>query len=141
MSRFRRCYGNKTLILPSCSLVHIIEWLHLLDLGKTLRENARWKLHRDSEDCFEQIIETPSNRTTAIRPPTTVSRTIQERRRHVSNCWRSKDELVCDILRWTLTHGHTIHQHRCRLEDLARAMADREGWKERVKEICAENIH
>ena len=48
---------------------------------------------------------------------------------------------------WTPTHRHTqpaktyIHQLYvdigCRLEDSARAVADRDGWQEIVKDICA----
>ena len=37
-------------------------------------------------------------------PPTT--KTIQVRRtRHAGHCWRSKDELISDVLLWTTTYG------------------------------------
>ena len=37
-------------------------------------------------------------------PPTT--KTIQVRRtRHAGNCWRSRDELISDVLLWTPSHG------------------------------------
>ena len=37
-------------------------------------------------------------------PP--ITKTIQARRtRHAGHCWRSKDELVSDLLLWTPTHG------------------------------------
>ena len=37
-------------------------------------------------------------------PP--ITKTIQVRRaRHVGHCWRSRDELIRDVLLWTPTHG------------------------------------
>ena len=36
-----------------------------------------------------------------------ISKTIQIRRtQHAELCWRSKDELVSDIVLWTPSHGH-----------------------------------
>ena len=37
-------------------------------------------------------------------PP--ITKTIQVRRtRHAGHCWRSRDELIRDVLLWTPTHG------------------------------------
>ena len=37
-------------------------------------------------------------------PP--ITKTIQVRRtRHAGHCWRSRDELISDVLLWTPTHG------------------------------------
>ena len=83
-------------------------------------------------------------------PP--ITKTIQIRRtRHAGHCWRSKDELISDILLWTSSYGRTkagqpartyIKQlsadTRCSLEDLQEAMDDREKWRERVRDICAD---
>ena len=82
-------------------------------------------------------------------PP--ITKTIQVRRtRHAGHCWRSRDELIRDILLWTPTHGHakagwparTYIQQLCEdtgccPEDLPRAMNDREEWRERVRDIHA----
>ena len=82
-------------------------------------------------------------------PP--ITKTIQVRRtRHAGHCWRSKDELISDILLWTYSHGRakagrparTYIQQLCAdigcsLEDLSGAMDDREGWLERVRKIHA----
>ena len=82
-------------------------------------------------------------------PP--ITKTIQVRRtRHAGHCWRSRDELIRDVLLWTLTHGRaktgqparTYIQQLCEdtgccPEDLPRAMNDREEWRERVKDIRA----
>ena len=69
---------------------------------------------------------------------------------HVGNCWRSKNKLRSDIFSWTPKNGHTnvggpartyLHQFytdtRCSLEDLLGAMDNRDGWRERVRELSA----
>ena len=63
-------------------------------------------------------------------------------------CWRSRDELISDVLLWTPTHGRakagrparTYIQQLCEdtgccPEDLPEAMNDREKWRERVRDI------
>ena len=82
-------------------------------------------------------------------PP--IKKTIQVRRtRHVGHCWRSRDELISDVLFWTPTYGRAkagrpartyIHQlcedTGCSPEDLPEAMNDREKSRERVRDIRA----
>ena len=82
-------------------------------------------------------------------PP--ITKTIQVRRtRHAGHCWRSKDELISDVLLWTPTHGcarvgrpaRTYIQQLCEdtgrnPEDLPEAMNDRERWGETVRDIRA----
>ena len=82
-------------------------------------------------------------------PP--IAKTIQVRRaRHAGHCWRSRDELIRDVLLWIPTHGRakagrparTYIQQLCEdtgccPEDLPRAMNDREEWRERVRDIRA----
>ena len=72
-------------------------------------------------------------------PP--ITKTIQVRRtRHAGYYWGSKDELIRDILQWTLLHrraktgrpGRTYIESLCTdsgysLEDLVGAMDDRDG--------------
>ena len=72
-------------------------------------------------------------------PP--ITKTIQVRRtRHTGHCWRSRDELISDVLLWTPTHGRakagrparTYIQQLCEdtgysPEDLPEAKDDREG--------------
>ena len=86
---------------------------------------------------------------TSILPP--ITKTIQVRRtRHAGHCWRSRDELIRDVLLWIPTHGRakagrparTYIQQLCEdtgccPEDLPRAMNDREEWRERVRDIRA----
>ena len=82
-------------------------------------------------------------------PP--IMKTIQVRwTRHVGHCWRSRDELISDILLWTPTYGRAkagrpaqiyiqqlCEDMRCSPEDLPEAMNDREMWQERVRDIHA----
>ena len=44
-------------ILPSCSLVSTIIWLHNQDSTDSLGEKDRWELHKNAVCCFEQILE------------------------------------------------------------------------------------
>ena len=82
-------------------------------------------------------------------PP--ITKTIQVRRtRHAGHCWRSKEELISDVLLWTPTYecarvgrpARTYIQQLCEdtgcnPEDLPEAMNDREKWRERVRDIRA----
>ena len=82
-------------------------------------------------------------------PP--ITKTIQARRtRYAGHCWRSKDELIRDVLLWTPTYGRakvgrparTYIQQLCEdtgwsPEDLPEAMNDREKWRERIRDIHA----
>ena len=83
-------------------------------------------------------------------PP--ITKTIQVRRtRHAGHCWRSKDELISDVLLWTPTHGcasvgrpartyiqQLCEDTGCNPEDLPEAMSDREKWRETVRDIRAD---
>ena len=77
-------------------------------------------------------------------PP--IMKTIKIRRtRHARHCWRSRDELINDVLLWTPSHGRAkagwLEQLRvdmgCSPEDLLEVMNGREGWWERVRDIRA----
>ena len=82
-------------------------------------------------------------------PP--VTKTIQVRRtRHAGHCWRSKDELISDVLLWTPAYGQAktgrsartyiqqlCEDTVCRPEDLPEAMNDREKCRERFRDIRA----
>ena len=82
-------------------------------------------------------------------PP--ITKTIQVRRtRRAGHCWRSRDELISNVLLWTLTYdrakagrpARTYIQQLCEdtgcsPEDLPEAMNDREKLRERVRDIRA----
>ena len=77
-----------------------------------------------------------------------ITKTIQARRtRHAGHCWRSRDELISDVLLWTTTYGRAkegrpartyiqqlCENTRCSPEDLPEAMNDREKCRERERE-------
>ena len=99
--------------------------------------NKSWRQHPTRHQLYGHL------------PP--ITKTIQVRRtRHAGHCWRSRDELISDVLLWTPTHGRanagrparTYIQQLCEdtgccLEDLPEAMNDREKWRERVRVIRA----
>ena len=80
-----------------------------------------------------------------------IMKTIQVRwTRHAGHCWRSRDELIIDVLLWTPTYGRAkvgrpartyiqqlCEDTGCSPEDLPKAMNDREKWRERVRDIRA----
>ena len=85
-------------------------------------------------------------------PP--ITKTIQVRRtRHAGHCWRSRDELISDVLLWAPTYGRAkarrpartyiqqlCEDTRCSPEDLPEAMNDREKWRERVRDNRASGM-
>ena len=85
-------------------------------------------------------------------PP--ITKTIKVRRtRHAEHCWRSRDELISDVLLWTPTYGRAkggrpartyiqqlCEDTGCSPEDLPEAMNNREKWRERVKDIRASGM-
>ena len=78
-----------------------------------------------------------------------ITKTIKIRRaRHAGHCWRSRDELVSDVLIWTPSHGQAkagrpartyiqqlCEDMGCSSEEQPEAMNDRKWWQERVRDI------
>ena len=99
--------------------------------------NKSWRQHPTKQQLYGYL------------PP--VPKTIQVRRtRHAEHCWRSRDDLISDVLLWTPTYGRakagrparTYIQQLCEYtgcspKDLPDAMNDREKWRERVRDIRA----
>ena len=102
--------------------------------------NKSWQQHPTRHQLYGHL------------PP--ITKTIQVRRtRHAGHCWRSRDELIRDVLLWIATHGRskagrparTYIQQLCEdtgccPEDLPKAMNDREEWRERVRDIRATSV-
>ena len=102
--------------------------------------NKSWQQHPTRHQLYGHL------------PP--ITKTIQVRRtRHAGHCWRSRDELIRDVLLWIPTHGRakagrparTYIQQLCEdtgccPEDLPKAMNDREDWRERVRDIRATSV-
>ena len=99
--------------------------------------NKSWRKHPTRHQLYSHL------------PP--ITKTIQVRRaRHAGHCWRSKDELVSDVLLWNPTYGQAkagrpaqtyiqqlCEDTGCNPEDLLEAMNDREKWREMVRDIRA----
>ena len=97
--------------------------------------NKSWRQHPTRHQLYGHL------------PP--ITKIIQVRRiRHVGHCWRSRDELISDILLWTHTYGRAkarrpvrtyiqqlCEDTGCSPEDLPEAMNNREKWRERVRDI------
>ena len=99
--------------------------------------NKSWRQHPARHQLYGHL------------PP--ITKTIQVRRtRHAGHCWRSRDELISDVLLWTPTYSRAkagwparkyiqqiCEDTGCSPEDLREAMNNREKWRERVKDIRA----
>ena len=99
--------------------------------------NKSWRRHLTKHQLYGHL------------PP--ITKTIQVRRtRHAGHCWRSRDELISDVLLWTPTYGRAkagrpartylqqlSEDTGCCPEDLPEAMNDREKWRGRVRDIRA----
>ena len=101
--------------------------------------NKSWRKHPTRHQLYGHL------------PP--ITKTIQVRRaRHAGHCWRSRDELISDVLLWTPTYGRAeagppariyiqqlCEDTGCGPEDLPEAM--NEKWRERVRDIRACGTH
>ena len=99
--------------------------------------NSSWQQHSTPRQMYSHL------------PP--ITKPLQARRtRHAGHYWRSKDEIVSDVLLWTPAYGQSkagrpartfIQQlcdyTGCNPEDLPKAMNDRETWRERARDIRA----
>ena len=99
--------------------------------------NKSWRQHPTKHQLYGHL------------PP--ITKTILVRRtRNAGNCWRSRDELISDVLLWTPTFGRAkagrlartyiqqlCEDTGCSPGDLPEVMNDREKWWERVRDILA----
>ena len=97
--------------------------------------NKSWRQHPTRHQLYGHL------------PP--ITENIQIRRtRHTGHYWRSKDELISDVLLWTPACGQAkagrptrtyiqqlCEDTGCSPEDLPEAMNDRGKWQERVRDI------
>ena len=131
-----------SILLYECTTWTLTKWLEKKLDGNYTRMlqaivNKSWQKHPTRHQLYGHL---PS-----------ITKTIQVRRtRHAGHCWRSRDELISDVLLWTPTYGlakaerpaRTYIQQLCEdtgcsPKDLPEAMNDREKWRERVRDIRA----
>ena len=98
--------------------------------------NKSWRQHPTKQQLYDHL------------PP--IMKTIQVRwTRHPGHCWRSRDELISDVLLWTPSHGRakavwTYIQQLCEDKgcspgDLPEAMNNGGQW-ERVRDVYADGM-
>ena len=99
--------------------------------------NIHWSAHPSKERLYGNLVQ--------------ITSVIKERRtRFAGHFDRSKDEVVSDLILWTLKHGKAKVERPSRtyvkqltedtdfqLEDLPRAMEDRDYWRGRVNMVWA----
>ena len=96
--------------------------------------NKSWRQHPTKHQLYGHL------------PP--ITKTIKVRR--TKHCWRSRDELISDVLLWTPTYSgakagrlartyiqQLCQDTECSPEYLPEAMNDRDEWRERVMDIHA----
>ena len=133
-----------SILLYGCTTWTLTKRLKKLDGSHTrmLRAilNKSWRQHPTRHQLYGHL------------PP--ITKTIQVRRtRHAGHCWRSKDELISDVLLWIPAYdqaksgrpARTYIQQLCEdtgcsPEDQPEAMNDREKWRERVRDIRASSM-
>ena len=97
--------------------------------------NKSWRQHPTKHKLYGHLLP--------------ITKTIKVRRtRNAGHCWRSRDELISDVLRWTPTYGRakagrparTYIQQICKDTGpspghLPEAINDWKKWRERVRDI------
>ena len=125
-----------------------------MDAIKTYGEKAWRQLHKNAKSNIERVMEAAPHKKLLYGHLPPIIKIIQVRRtKHAGHCWRSKDELISDVLLRTHSHGwaksgrpaRTYMQQvcadtGCSTQDLPEAMDDREGWRERVRDIRADGV-
>ena len=102
--------------------------------------NKSWRRHSTKQQLYVHL--TPITKTIKIR-----------RTRHSGHRRSSRDELIRDVLLWIPSRGRAKSgwpartytpqlcvDRRCSPEDLPEAINDREGWRERVRDIRADSV-
>ena len=126
-------------IRPTWTLTNKLEQKLDGNYTRTLRAvlNKSWRQHSTRHQIYNHL------------PP--IAKTIQARQtRHAGHYWKSRNELISDVLLWTPTYGRakagrparTYIQQLCEdkgfsPEDLPETMNDREKLRERVRDILA----
>ena len=82
--------------------------VHYMDANKTAGEEARRQLHKNAACNLGKSWRQHPTRHQLYGHLPPITKTIQVRRtRHAGHCWRSRDELIRDVLLWTPTHGRS----------------------------------
>ena len=134
-----------SILLYGCTTWTLTKWLEKKLDGNYTRMlqailNKSWWQHPTRHQLYGHL------------PP--ITKIIQVRgTRHAGYCWRSRDELISDVLLWTPIYrqakarqpARTYIQQLCEdtgcsFEDLPEVMNDREKYRERVRDIRASSM-
>ena len=134
-----------SILLYGCTIWTLTKWLKKKLDGNYTRMlrailNKSWQQHPTRHHLYGHL--------------SPITKTIQVRRtRHAGYCWRSKDELISDVLLWSPAYGQAKAWHPVRIyiqqlcedkgcspEDLPEVMNNREKWWERVRDIRASGM-
>ena len=143
--RMKRCFFQAAVVL--LLLYGCTTWMLTKRLEKKLDGNYTRMLQAILYKSWQQ--HPTRHQLYGHQPP--FMKTIQARQtRHAGHSWRSKDELISDVLLWTPAYGQAkagrpartyiqqlCEDMGCSHEDQPEARNDREKWRERVRDICA----
>ena len=105
-------------------------------ITKRMVKKAWRLLQKNTASYIVQVMEAAPHKAVTVQPPTLNTKTIKLRRaRTAGHCYRSRDELVSDVIQRTPSHRRakagwpawTYIQQLCNPEDLPEAMDD---WEE-----------
>ena len=101
--------------------------------------NKSWRQHPTKQQVYGHLL--PIMKTIKIK-----------RTRYAGHCWRSRDELISDVLLWILTHGRAMARRPAQTyiqqfcadiwwspEGQPEAIDDRKFWREKVRIIRADS--
>ena len=134
--------ADVSILLYGCTTWTLTKWLEKKLDGNYTRMlrailNKSWRQNPTRHQLYGHL------------PP--IMKTIQARRtKHAGHCWRSRDELISNVLLWTPTYGRAkegrpartyiqqlCEDTGCSPEGLPEEMNDGEMWRERVRDIRA----
>ena len=156
-STFSRIKCDKYIFIKKCvrSFIEVRHYCWLCFTTWTLTKRLEKKLDGNYTGMLRAILnkswrQHPTKHQLYGHLPS-ITKTIQARRtRRAGHRWRSRDELISDVLLWTPTYGQAkagrpprryiqqlCEDTGCSPEDLPEAMNDREKWRERARDIRA----
>ena len=108
--------STNSIILPPLSLSHTHSHTHTILLYGCTTWTLTKRLEKKLDGNYTRMLRAILNNSWRQHPTRhqlyghlpPITKTIQVRRtRHAGHCWRSRDELIRDVLSWTPTHGRT----------------------------------
>ena len=131
-------------LVPNYAVVFRLGWVYLAESLWMLTKRLEKKLNGNYTRILREILNKSwrqhptKHQLYGHLPP--ITKTIHVRQtRHAGHCWRSGDELISDVLLWTLTYGQAkagrpdrtyiqqlCEDTGCSPEDRPEAMNDRE---------------